>query len=471
MRGAAPRSPRRRAAVAWAAALAAAVAVACSGGPPPGPQADPQARVLLIGIDGAAWDEILPLMARGEMPHLRALAEEGYATRLSTMAPALSPVVWTTIATGKGPRKHGIRGFLGRDPATGEGIPVTSNMRRTRAIWNILGEAGVDVGVVGWWVTWPAEEVNGWMVSPYVAPGQTTWKGTVYADGRDDQTWPRGLLPDLAPEIEAGVAAAEASFREIFPVPEGEAIPEYLQAFLKDTLWVHVSDTIFRDLGERVLREKGPRFTAVYFGGVDVTGHRFWRFAHPDEGDWASTPEQRRLLGGALAGVYRWTDDAIGRLVAAAPPGTTILVVSDHGMEAAQERNRPATEWNLFPDEISGGHTRGPDGILLASGPGAARNFDPSLWGGGARLPRLGGGSHPGVLDVTPTLLHLFGLPAGRDMDGQVRAEILAAQLAGRPPQSIDTWDDPDRLPDPTPIRSPRLDEVKERLRGLGYID
>jgi predicted AlkP superfamily phosphohydrolase/phosphomutase len=435
------------------------------------PPADPQARLLLIGIDGAAWDEMLPLMQRGELPNLAALAREGYSAHLTTMAPALSPVVWTTVATGKIPRKHGIRGFLAVDPATGEGVPVTSNMRRASALWTILGLAGVKVGAVGWWVTWPAEEVNGWMVSPYAAPGQTTWKGTVYADGREDQTWPRGYLGEIAPEIEAGVDESRETFRRLFPVPEGMELPDYLQAFLKDTLWVHVSDTIFRNVGEMILAQEKPRFMAVYLGGVDVTGHRFWRFAHPDQGDWEVTDRQREIFGPALADYYRWTDAAVGRLVSAAGVGTSVLVVSDHGMEAIAGKDRPPTDWNQYPHEISGGHVAGPPGILLFSGPGAANNFDPDWWAGGESLPRLGGARHPAVVDIAPSVLHLFGLPAGRDMDGRVLTALFAAPLAARSSQFIDSWDDLAPLPDPTPIASPRMEEVKDRLRGLGYIE
>jgi hypothetical protein len=435
------------------------------------PQADPQRRLLLIGVDGAAWDAMIPMIRRGELPHMESLVRSGYSARLTTMAPALSPVVWTSIATGKRPAQHGIRGFLGRDPESGDGVPVTSNMRRTAPVWSMLGASGVPVSVVGWWVTWPAEQVNGSMVSPYAAPGQTTWKGSVYADGREGQTWPPELLARIAPTIEAGVATARAGFQDLFPpLPQGDT-PDYLQAFLKDMLWVHVSDTIFRDVGVQLLGEDQPGFATVYFGGVDVTGHRFWRFSHPEDQEWEVQADQIEAYGEALGRYYRWTDDAIGRLLAVMPPETTVLIVSDHGMELARHRSKPASDWNQYPHEISGGHIRGPDGILIFSGPGAAANFDPEWWDGGAGLPRLGAPGHPGVLDVTPSLLHFFALPVGADMTGEVQMPLFSKEIAGREVLTMPTWDDPDLLPDPTPMSSPRMDEVKERLRGLGYID
>jgi hypothetical protein len=452
-------------------AAAAILALAGCAGAGEAPQADPQRRLLLIGVDGAAWDAMIPMMQRGELPHMEALVRYGFSARLTTMAPALSPVVWTSIATGKRPAQHGIRGFLGRDPETGEGVPVTSNMRRTVPLWSMLGVSGVPVSVVGWWVTWPAEEVHGTMVSPYAAPGQTTWKGSVYSDGRDGQTWPPELLARIAPTIETGVEAARSGFQELFPPLAADETPDYLQAFLKDMLWVHVSDTIFRDVGEQLLAEDQPRFATVYLGGVDVTGHRFWRFAHPDEDEWEVSAPQVEAYGEALQRYYRWTDDAIGRLLAVMPPETTVLIVSDHGMELARHRNKPATDWNQYPHEISGGHIRGPDGILIFSGPGAASNFKPDWWDGGAGLPRLGRAGHPGVLDVTPSLLHFYALPVGEDMTGEVQKSLFTKEISGRPVLRVPTWDRPDLLPDPTPMVSPRMDEVKERLRGLGYID
>ena len=449
------------------------LAAGCADPAPLVPRADPEVRVLLIGIDGASWEEMLPLLQAGDLPHLEGLMRDGYSAQLTTMAPALSPVIWTTIATGKSPRKHGIRGFLAQDPATGRRLPVTSNLRRTSALWNMLGDAGVPVGVIGWWVTWPAEEVNGWMVSPYSAPGQTTWKGTVYGDGRAGQTWPEEYMEQIRDEIEAGVEGAAEEFQQLFPVPAGMELPDYLRAFLADTRWVHISDRIFRDVGLKMIGEEQPRFMAVYFGGVDVTGHRFWRFAHPDQGDWQRTEAQIAVFGRSLDASYRWIDEAVGRLVAAAPPGTTVMVVSDHGMElGSRKKDRPPTPHNLFPEEISGGHVKGPAGILIVSGPRAARNFTPAFWRAGRDLPRLGTASHPAVVDLTPSLLYLFGLPVGRDMEGAVLAELFAAGPDVPPVTFVATWDDPARERARTaPIESPRLDEVMKRLEGLGYID
>ena len=94
---------------------------------------------LIFAVEGLSWDLLLPAMRAGRAPHLLDLARRGSAARLSTLEPTRSPMVWTSIATGKNMEKHDM----------------------ARSAWNILGEAGHSVGVVGWPVTWPPEPALG----------------------------------------------------------------------------------------------------------------------------------------------------------------------------------------------------------------------------------------------------------------------------------------------------------------------
>src|SRR5262245_1821667 len=87
-------------------------------------------RILLVGVDSADWEMIRPMAERGELPHFAKLLEEGASAPARTLEPPLSPLVWTSIATGKNPDEHGILDFVTRDPATGRMIPVTSTLRR-----------------------------------------------------------------------------------------------------------------------------------------------------------------------------------------------------------------------------------------------------------------------------------------------------------------------------------------------------
>ncbi|MGH7823290.1 MAG: alkaline phosphatase family protein, partial [Candidatus Binatia bacterium] len=133
---------------------------ACSSTPEP-------SRLLVLGLDGMDPRAVDLLMSEGKMPHFAKLRQGGAYGRFRSQDPMLSPILWTTIATGKSPTEHGIGHFVTVNQKTGEELPVTSQMRKTKAIWNIFSDAGKEVGVVGYWATWPAETVRGSVVSDH----------------------------------------------------------------------------------------------------------------------------------------------------------------------------------------------------------------------------------------------------------------------------------------------------------------
>jgi len=123
-------------------------------------------KVLLIGWDAADWKAIVPLVDAGKMPNLAKLIDQGICGNMATLQPALSPMLWTSIATGKRPYKHGIHGFSEPDPVSGGIRPVTNLSRKTKAIWNILNQSGLNTITIGWWPSNPVEELSkGVMVS------------------------------------------------------------------------------------------------------------------------------------------------------------------------------------------------------------------------------------------------------------------------------------------------------------------
>ena len=122
-------------------------------------------KVLLIGWDAADWKIITPLMDAGEMPNLERLVNNGVMGNLATLYPVLSPMLWTSIATGKRGYKHGIHGFSEPDPGSAGVRPISNLGRKVKAIWNILHQQGMSSNVVGWWPSNPVEPINGVMVS------------------------------------------------------------------------------------------------------------------------------------------------------------------------------------------------------------------------------------------------------------------------------------------------------------------
>src|SRR5689334_12332839 len=128
----------------------------------------PTRRILLIGWDAADWQVITPMLEAGQMPVLEKLIEEGVMGNIATLQPVISPMLWTSIATGKTADKHGVLGFTERDPESGEPRPFSSLSRKTKALWNIFQQAlGWRCHVSNWWASHPAEPLDGITVSNF----------------------------------------------------------------------------------------------------------------------------------------------------------------------------------------------------------------------------------------------------------------------------------------------------------------
>ena len=128
-----------------------------------------KARVYVIGLDGATWDILDPLIEQGKLPVFKKLKENGAWSRLRTFEPTLSAVVWTSIATGKSMLKHGIVDwvFVNKEKIQ---VPYSSSEKRTPSIWEMMDEKGRRSVVLGWFVTDPPDAVKGVMVSDSFAP-------------------------------------------------------------------------------------------------------------------------------------------------------------------------------------------------------------------------------------------------------------------------------------------------------------
>src|SRR5262249_419123 len=91
--------------------------------------ADGPGRVIVLGLDGMEPSVVDRMIDEGALPHFRTLRDRGASGLLRSSRPILSPIIWTTIATGKPPDAHGIGHFVATNPQTGKQLPVTSRMR------------------------------------------------------------------------------------------------------------------------------------------------------------------------------------------------------------------------------------------------------------------------------------------------------------------------------------------------------
>jgi predicted AlkP superfamily phosphohydrolase/phosphomutase/tetratricopeptide (TPR) repeat protein len=407
-------------------------------------------KVLLVGWDAADWKVIHPLMDAGKMPNVRRLVENGATGQIATLHPPLSPMLWTSIATGKRPFKHGILGFSEPTP-DGRGVqPVTNLSRKSKALWNILNQNHLRSVVIGWWPSHPAEPIDGVMVSDHFHR----------AGGPLDKGWPPPANAVHPPELAATLADLRVHPDLLTPQMVEPFIPlakdidqdndKRLGLFLRtlaECMSIHAAAIWLLD-------HQPWDFFAVYYDAIDHFCHGFMKY-HPPRQSWIGERDFE-LYQNVVSMAYQFHDRMLGTLLEKAGKDTTVVLMSDHGFHP--DHLRPAS----IPDIPAGPAIEHRDfGILAISGPDIKRNA--LLYGAS-------------VLDVVPTLLTLFGLPVGEDMDGKVLSQVFAET-----PRFIDnvaflpSWEE---VPGADGRHPPhmRLDPLAahgalEQMIALGYIE
>jgi predicted AlkP superfamily phosphohydrolase/phosphomutase len=545
-------------------------------------------RVFLIGVDGASWDIIQRLASENKIPNLQKLMQRGatgyldsipWRKKIDKAHGLFSPIIWSSIATGKLPSKHGIEDFrlplpgttlfrMGYPAKTGP-IPATlvfpfnahdrstiiltaklpeglqkstieaffnqrpigeakleknfkpfqfqipaefvkwkdnqlmfrfyesiqidrhfigadiesiraynaagleifdyDNTRapnvfqngwifttptqlalassfhlRTRTLWEILSAFDRRVGLVGWWASWPAYPINGYMISSHVGfQGERVIQGTKdFLSEIPDLTYP----PDLLKEVRQNY------------VPKEQMIPEFEKRFFKfgecgcigstqerialNYFW---QDKFFTDLSTHLLKNKKDLdLFAVYFRGTDTMSHQFLGF---NENYDLVQSECSKFPGCELDRIheildnyYTFLDAEIGQILKLADRRTYIFVVTDHGE---------------FSKGRKGMHKN--NGFIIAAGPGI----------------RKSNVQKASVLDVVPSILYILGLPVAQDMDGKILTEAFERNLLlERPAVYIDSYDKMIRAQNREVVIDKELEEQQsEELKALGYIN
>ena len=269
-------------------------------------------KILMIGLDGASWNVITPLVEEGKLPNIKRLMDSGYSGKLRTFDPAISEVVWTTIATGKSPFSHGITDQLIKDPDTNELVLLTSNLRKTKAIWNILSEHNKRVGVVGYKVSWPAEKVKGVIISNRAAE----------SDYRSSHYYSEPPLSTLFIE-------------EIF---NSFKIGKDFPYMLMDANWAFNCDNFMSNASKYLLKHKKFDFFCLYLFGIDSYSHYYWKYKFAD-GDSLSVAEISKYKD-VIRDYYVWCDTVIGDLLKIVDKNTIVIVISDHGFKTTTAKRK-----------------------------------------------------------------------------------------------------------------------------------
>jgi predicted AlkP superfamily phosphohydrolase/phosphomutase/tetratricopeptide (TPR) repeat protein len=407
-------------------------------------------RLLLVGWDSADWKIMHPMIDAGHLHGVAGLVEAGTSGNITTLEPQLSPMLWTSIATGKMAYHHGVPGFTEVDPRSNAVVPVSAATRRCRTVWEILGERGLRSHVVSWFATQGERDLPGKVVSNMFCHVKTSGPDQAASDWPPPPPgtyWP--------PELDRELNEQRVSPHDIDPdemirlfVPEADKVDQS-----KDQrLWMlagKLAETFSAHNAAVHLLQTDPDwdFFAVYYRAIDEICHLFMPY-HPPKMD--GVPEADfEMYRHVVEGAYRLHDLMLRSLLRLAGPDTPVILVSDHGFHSDHLRPK-------FTPRVPAGITvwHRPQGAFIASGPGFRK--DELLFG--ARL-----------LDVTPTILHHFGLPVGADMEGRVLEEIFTEK---RPVQTVPTWEKPEGASKPRAgLGEDANKALLEQFVALGYID
>lgn len=403
-------------------------------------------RVLLVGWDAADWRVIHPLMDAGKMPALQSLVEGGVSANLATLQPMYSPMLWTSIATGKRAFKHGVHGFTEPTPDGAAVRPVSNLSRKCKAIWNILNQRGMRSIVVGWWPSHPAEPIHGAMVSNHFHT----------AVGPPDQPWPIPPGAIHPPHLEEPLAGLrvnpnELGAQELLPfIPRAAEIDQDKDRRLGSCAKILAECTTMHAAATWLLEHEPWDFAAIYYDAIDHFSHGFMRY-HPPRRDFIPACDFD-LYSGVIEAAYRYHDLMLRALLRHAGPDTTVILMSDHGFHPDHLRPK------AIPLEPAGPAVEHRElGIFAMRGPGIRRD------------ELVHGAS---LLDIAPTILTLFRLPIGEDMDGKP----LTVALESPPPlTTIPSWEDvpgeDGRHPSGLHLDPEAARESLEQLIALGYIE
>lgn len=262
-------------------------------------------RVFLLGLDGATWDLLDPLIAEGRLPNLARLRAEGASGVLRSTSPPLSPVAWTCVMTGKNPGRHGVYEFVeyGHDPRKGR--VNSSRTIRSDLVWEIAGRHGKETVAGAVPMSYPPRKAPGFYLGDFLSPPGA-------ADFASD--------PELFRELEAHLGRPYRPWATV--VHDGGHEADAL-ADLVDFLDQHLRAVEF------LARRCSWDLFAFDLMATDRIQHELWHTWDP------SHPKARgrdlSSVRDGFIGFWQKLDDGVGRIAGSLPDDVSTILMSDHG--------------------------------------------------------------------------------------------------------------------------------------------
>jgi len=262
-------------------------------------------KVFVVGLDGATFDIILPLVEKGELPNFEKMMREGAWGELESTVPPFSGPAWTSFQTGKTPANHGIFDFVNKKPHSYKTYYVNSTHIKSPRLWDILGEYGLKVGVMNVMVTYPPSSVNGFLLTGGLTPPGSTFS---YPSNLGKEIIKKFGRYPLLPV--GGINVGRENEREYVRILfENEDKRIEIAKYLMIT---HEWD-----------------FFMVMLEGTDPLQDELWK--HIDKNHPRHNPGAEEYIKQAIPNFYRKIDRFLGECMEMLDDRTTICVMSDHG--------------------------------------------------------------------------------------------------------------------------------------------
>jgi predicted AlkP superfamily phosphohydrolase/phosphomutase len=278
---------------------------------------------LLIGLDGATFRLLDPLMADGVMPFLRGFIRRGVRASLTSTINPVTPPAWTTVMTGRSPGQHGVFDFVRADERGGEVYFTLYDARDIgcETIWSMASRQNMRIISLNFPMMFPHPEING-----YIVPGLTSWRhlklGMRPADLHEQLKELPGLdFREMAWDFEQGK-------KVVFGI-EPDQFASWVEFHIRrEQHWFTVA---------KHLMEHDPcELTAVLWDGPDKLSHICWRFLDPAYLPASPTPWEQHIRDLCVE-YFRRLDGYIAELVTLAGLDAKTIIVSDHGFGPSTE--------------------------------------------------------------------------------------------------------------------------------------
>lgn len=343
--------------------------------------------VVVIGIDGADWGLLDSLVASGRMPNLASILRRGAKAEVHSIHPLVTPLVWASLSTGTPPSRHGIVDYF----ETRGQAPVSARSRNAPALWEIAPSFGRASTVVDWWTAWPPLRDGAAIVMP---GDRLSGLETRLADRVESLVVPAETIgyPQISRFVDLSEADLEAA------LASGD--PKNPIVILRDTLARTWTD---HRIGLELYQSRQPALLLLGVPGADVIHHVFGPF-HPPFRSGVDRESYDRYWP-VVTNFYIELDRLLGEWLLVLPEDATLVIVSAHGHRWDSRRPRD------FPLDRADLSSHRDSCVFITAG----RRVDPSR-----SMRRID------LLDVTPTLLTLLGLPVAEEMQGAPTSELFA---------------------------------------------